>query len=54
MGWAQPSHRSGARYSAPVRGYLREFLREGAAGGVALMVAAALALAWANSPWRAA
>jgi NhaA family Na+:H+ antiporter len=33
---------------------LREFLREEAAGGVALMVAAAVALGWANSPWRAA
>ncbi|HYY78891.1 MAG TPA: Na+/H+ antiporter NhaA [Actinomycetes bacterium] len=32
---------------------LREFLREEAAGGGALLVAAALALAWANSPWRA-
>jgi NhaA family Na+:H+ antiporter len=33
---------------------LREYLREESAGGVALMAAAALALAWANSPWRAA
>jgi NhaA family Na+:H+ antiporter len=33
---------------------LREYLREEAAGGVVLMVAAALALVWANSPWRAA
>ena len=33
---------------------LREYLREEAAGGVALMVAAAVALVWANSPWRAA
>jgi Na+:H+ antiporter, NhaA family len=33
---------------------LREYLREEAAGGVVLMVAAALALAWANSPWRGA
>jgi NhaA family Na+:H+ antiporter len=33
---------------------LREYLREEAAGGVVLMVAAALALGWANSPWRAA
>jgi NhaA family Na+:H+ antiporter len=31
---------------------LREYLREEAAGGVALMVAAAIALVWANSPWR--
>ena len=37
-----------------MRGYLREFLREEAAGGVVLMAAAALALGWANSPWRAA
>ncbi|HEV8426103.1 MAG TPA: Na+/H+ antiporter NhaA [Actinomycetes bacterium] len=33
---------------------LREYLREEAAGGAVLMVAAALALAWANSPWRGA
>jgi NhaA family Na+:H+ antiporter len=33
---------------------LREYLREEAAGGVVLMVAAVTALAWANSPWRAA
>jgi Na+:H+ antiporter, NhaA family len=33
---------------------LREYLRNEAAGGVVLMVAAALALGWANSPWRAA
>jgi NhaA family Na+:H+ antiporter len=33
---------------------LREYLRNEAAGGVVLMVAAAVALGWANSPWRAA
>ena len=33
---------------------LREYLREEAAGGVVLMAAAAVALVWANSPWRAA
>jgi NhaA family Na+:H+ antiporter len=33
---------------------LREYLREEAAGGMVLMAAAAVALAWANSPWRAA
>jgi Na+:H+ antiporter, NhaA family len=38
------------RLSAP----LREFLGEEAAGGIVLMAAAALALGWANSPWRAA
>jgi Na+:H+ antiporter, NhaA family len=32
---------------------LREYLRNEAAGGVVLMAAAALALGWANSPWRA-
>jgi NhaA family Na+:H+ antiporter len=31
---------------------LREYLREEAAGGIVLMAAAALALAWANSPWQ--
>jgi NhaA family Na+:H+ antiporter len=40
---------------APLRlpAALREYLREEAAGGIVLMVAAAVALAWANSPWRA-
>jgi Na+:H+ antiporter, NhaA family len=33
---------------------LREYLRNEAAGGLVLMVAAAVALGWANSPWRAA
>jgi NhaA family Na+:H+ antiporter len=33
---------------------LREYLREEAAGGIVLMAAAAVALAWAGSPWRAA
>jgi NhaA family Na+:H+ antiporter len=33
---------------------LREYLRNEAAGGVVLMVAAVVALVWANSPWRAA
>ena len=33
---------------------LREYLHNEAAGGVVLMVAAAVALGWANSPWRAA
>jgi Na+/H+ antiporter 1 len=36
------------RLPAPIR----RFLREEAAGGVAPMVAAAVALGWANSPWR--
>jgi Na+:H+ antiporter, NhaA family len=41
---------------APLRlpAALREYLGEEAAGGVVLMVAAALALVWANSPWQAA
>jgi Na+:H+ antiporter, NhaA family len=33
---------------------LREYLREEAAGGIVLMATAAVALAWASSPWRAA
>jgi Na+/H+ antiporter NhaA len=33
---------------------LREYLRNEAAGGVVLMVTAAVALVWANSPWQAA
>ncbi len=38
----------------PVRAprVVREFLTTEAAGGVALLVAAAVALVWANSPWR--
>jgi NhaA family Na+:H+ antiporter len=41
---------------APLRlpAALREYLREEAAGGIVLMAAAAVALAWANSPWRGA
>jgi Na+:H+ antiporter, NhaA family len=49
--------RDGRRPPVPPRRLpapLREYLREEAAGGVALTAAAALALAWANSPWRAA
>jgi len=40
---------------APLRmpAALREFLREETAGGVVLVAAAVLALAWANSPWQA-
>ncbi|HEX2064699.1 MAG TPA: Na+/H+ antiporter NhaA [Acidimicrobiales bacterium] len=40
----------------PVRAprIVREFLTTEAAGGVALLVAAAVALVWANSPWREA
>jgi NhaA family Na+:H+ antiporter len=34
-------------------GPLREYLRDEAAGGLVLMVAAGLALIWANSPWQA-
>jgi Na+:H+ antiporter, NhaA family len=41
---------------APLRlpAALREYLREEAAGGIVLMAAAVVALAWANSPWRGA
>jgi Na+:H+ antiporter, NhaA family len=41
---------------APLRlpAALREYLRAEAAGGIVLMAAAAVALAWANSPWRGA
>jgi Na+:H+ antiporter, NhaA family len=45
-----PLARPPLRLPAP----LREYLREEAAGGVVLMAAAALALGWANSPWRVA
>lgn len=40
----------------PVRAprVVREFLTTEAAGGVALLVAAAVALVWANSPWKEA
>jgi Na+:H+ antiporter, NhaA family len=33
---------------------LREYLRAEAAGGIVLIAAAAVALAWANSPWQSA
>ena len=32
---------------------VRDFLRTEASGGIAMLVAAGVALAWANSPWRA-
>jgi Na+:H+ antiporter, NhaA family len=42
--------RSGPVFIAP----LREFLRTESAGGVVLIVAAVVALVWANSPWKEA
>jgi len=39
----------GVRFIRP----LRDFLAAEAAGGAVLLVAAAVALAWANSPWKA-
>jgi Na+:H+ antiporter, NhaA family len=50
VGDRRPLTRPPLRLPAP----LREYLREEAAGGIVLMAAAALALGWANSPWRAA
>ena len=49
VGDRRPLTRPPLRLPAP----LREYLREEAAGGIVLMAAAALALGWANSPWRA-
>ncbi|HKE99622.1 MAG TPA: Na+/H+ antiporter NhaA [Actinomycetes bacterium] len=46
----QPLGRAPLRVPRP----LREFLREETAGGAVLVVAVTVALAWANSPWRAA
>ncbi|HEU4656725.1 MAG TPA: Na+/H+ antiporter NhaA [Capillimicrobium sp.] len=40
-----------ARPSAPERARLAEILREETVGGALLVVAAAVALVWANSPW---
>ena len=48
------SLRSRADYRPPVSWFLapfRRFARTASAGGLVLMAAAALALAWANSPW---
>jgi NhaA family Na+:H+ antiporter len=49
VGDRRPLHPPPLRLPTP----LREYLREEAAGGVVLMAAAAVALVWANSPWRA-
>src|SRR6187402_653131 len=43
-----PTPRGGTRALRP----LRDFLHTEAAGGVALVVAAVVALVWANSPWK--
>ena len=43
-----PTPRAGTRALRP----LRDFLHTESAGGVALVVAAVVALAWANSPWK--
>jgi Na+:H+ antiporter, NhaA family len=52
----QPARDSQPLAPAPLRmpAALREFLREETAGGAVLMAAVALALLWANSPWRGA
>ena len=39
------------RPSLPERGWLAEQLRDETVGGILLLVAAAVALVWANSPW---
>lgn len=39
------------RLSLPERGYIRERLRDETFGGILLLVAAAIALVWANAPW---
>ena len=40
-----------SRLSLPERGYIRQRLRDETFGGVLLLVAAAIALVWANSAW---
>lgn len=40
-----------SRLSLPERGYIRERLRDETVGGVLLLIAALIALIWANSPW---
>jgi len=40
-----------SRLSLPERGYIRERLRDETVGGVLLLIAAVVALIWANSPW---
>lgn len=39
------------RLSLPERGYIRERLHDETFGGILLLVAAAIALVWANAPW---
>jgi NhaA family Na+:H+ antiporter len=47
------THRGDERRSGPVLiAPLREFLQTESAGGVVLVVAALVALVWANSPWK--
>ncbi|MBA3655504.1 MAG: Na+/H+ antiporter NhaA, partial [Actinobacteria bacterium] len=48
-------HSAAARQSTPARslpGVVARFVRTEASGGVALVVAALVALVWANSPWQ--
>jgi NhaA family Na+:H+ antiporter len=42
-----------SRLSLPERGYIRERLRDETVGGILLLIAALIALIWANSPWAA-
>jgi Na+:H+ antiporter, NhaA family len=53
---SRPAGRSTSSPSAPTRVVLRplrDFFHTESAGGVVLVVAAAVALVWANSPWQA-
>lgn len=47
----EPTHQILERPSLTERGWLTEQLRDETVGGILLLVAAAIALFWANSPW---
>jgi NhaA family Na+:H+ antiporter len=46
-------HRAFPRILGPERAFLADILRAETAGGLLLLAAAVIALAWANSPWQA-
>ena len=52
-GAPEPGHGNEPAGTAQPSSALREFLREETSSGAALLFAAIVALAWANSPWRA-
>ena len=47
----QPTHEVVKRPNARERGWILSYLRDETVGGVLLLIAAAIALIWSNSPW---